>query len=158
MGKKTAAFTSCIAAQFSYLLPINGRDLGLGWCLGVDCGYKCFSDDRQKVCKPDASFIGGGRFLEERVPDGYVTTVPDLTVEVASSKNSFYEVETKVEEYLQAGFPLVWVVNPRVRTIHIYCADGTVQRLQEDAVLTAPELLLGLRCRVADRFTLTPTG
>lgn len=61
-------------------------------------------------------------------------------------------MDTKVREYLLAGVPLVWVVNPRVRTIHVYRAGGTVGLLLEDAVLTASELLPSLRYPVADLF------
>lgn len=70
-----------------------------------------------------------------------------------SPNDTAYEVDTKVQEYLNAGVPLVWVVNPHVPTIHIYRADGTVERLPEDATLTAPEVLPELRYRVADLFT-----
>jgi len=151
--KKTGGFASCVAVQISCLLLVHGQDLGLGWVLDSEGSYQCFPNDRRKVRKPDVSFIRRGRLPEERIPDGHVTIAPDLAVEVVSPNDTAYEVDTKVQEYLQAGVPLVWVANPRVRMIHIYRADGTVGRLLEDAVLTAPELLPSLRHRVADLFT-----
>lgn len=156
--KNMGGFASCVAVQISRLLLVHGQDLGLGWVLESEGSYQCFPNDRRKVRKPDVSFIRRERLPEERIPDGHVMITPDLAVEVVSPNDTAYEVDSKVQEYLQAGFPLVWVVNPRVRTILVYRAGGTVEWLQEDAVLTAPELLPGLRCRVADLFTLSPAG
>jgi Uma2 family endonuclease len=60
-------------------------------------------------------------------------------------------VDAKVREYLNAGSPLIWVVNPQTRGIHVYHADGSVELLREEEALTAPEILPDLRC-VADLF------
>jgi len=156
--KNMGGFASCVAVQISHLLLVHGQALGLGWVFDSEGSYQCFPNDRRKVRKPDVSFIRRNRLPEERIPDGHITICPDLAVEVVSPNDTAYEVDTKVQEYLQAGFPLVWVVNPRVRMIHVYHADGTVERLLEDALLTAPELLPGLCHRVADLFTLAPNG
>jgi Uma2 family endonuclease len=150
--RSTGGFASWVATHISRLLLVHGEDLGLGWVLDSEGSYQCFRDDRRKVRKPDVSFIRRGRLPDERIPDGHVTIAPDLAVEVVSHNDTAYEVDTKVQEYLAAGVPLVWVVNPRVRSIHIYHATGAVERLQEDAVLAAPELFPDLRCRVADLF------
>lgn len=153
--KNTGGFASSIASEINCLLVLYGRRRGLGWVLDAEGSYQCFPDDRRKVRKPDVSFIRRGRLPEERIPDGHVPIAPDLAVEVVSPNDTAYEVDTKVQEYLSAGVPLVWVVNPRVQTIHVYRADGTVERLLEDALLTAPELLPDLRCRVSELFMLT---
>ena len=58
--------------------------------------------------------------------------------------------------WLAAGVPLVWVVNPESRTIHVYRADGPMERLAEDDELTAPDLTPDLHCKVAELFTLPP--
>lgn len=151
--KNMGGLASSVACEIVYLLVVYGRMAGLGWVLDSEGSYQCFPDDRRKVRKPDVSFICRGRLLDERIPDGHLTIPPDLAVEVVSPNDTAYEVETKVQEYLNAGVPLVWVVNPQVRTVHIYRGDGTVERLREDATLTAPELLPDLHCRVSDLFT-----
>lgn len=155
--KSMGGFASWVAVQISRLLLQYGQDLGHGWVFDSECSYQCFPDERRKVRKPDVSFVRCGRLLGECPPDGHIMISPDLAVEVISPNDTAYEVDTKVQEYLAAGVPLVWVVNPRVRTIQIYRADGTVERLTEDASLTAPELLPDLRCRVADLFTPATT-
>ena len=150
--KNMGGFASTVASEIVYLLVAHGRRPGLGWVLESEGSYQCFPDDWKKVRKPDVSFIRRGRLPDERVPDGHIPIPPDLAVEVVSPHDTAYEVSTKVEEYLAAGVPLVWVINPRGRTVHVYCADGTVELLREDAVLTAPELLPDLHCPVAQLF------
>src|SRR4051812_14896049 len=135
------------------MLAVLGQDAGLGWVLDSEGSYKCFAEDPRKVRKPDVSFIRRGRLPDERIPDGHVRIAPDLAVEVVSPNDTAYEVEAKVLEYLAAGVPLVWVVNPQARTIHIYRADGSVERLLEESELTAPELLPDLHYKVAELFT-----
>ena len=57
--------------------------------------------------------------MSERLPAGHIPITPDLAVEVVSPNDRVYEVDTKVEEYLRAGVPLVWVVNPETRVLHV---------------------------------------
>ena len=95
--------------------------MGLGWVLDSEAGYPCFDDDPRTIRKPD-----------ERIPEGHIRIPPDLAVEVVSPNDTAYEVDAKVQEYLSAVVPLVWVVNPQTRSVHIYQGSGPVQRLQED--------------------------
>jgi Uma2 family endonuclease len=152
--KPMGGFASWVAAQISYLLVAFGQNRGIGWVLDSEGSYQCFADDPRKVRKPDVSLVRRERFPDERIPEGHIEIPPDLAVEVISPNDTAYEVDAKVLEYLAAGVPLVWVVNPQSRTIHVYRADGTVERLREEDELTAPDLLPQLRCRVAELFSL----
>jgi Uma2 family endonuclease len=52
--------------------------------------------------------------------------VPDLCIEVISPTDSYEAVDGKVERYLADGVRLVWVVNPRHRTIHVYSGESNI--------------------------------
>jgi len=152
--KNVGGLASWVAGRILQMLAAYGQDRGLGWVLDSEGSYQCFADDPRKVRKPDVSFVRRGRLPEERMPVGHVPIPPDLAVEVVSPNDTVYEVDAKVEEYLAAGVPLVWVVNPETRVVSVYRRDGTVERLGENDELTAPELLPELRCRLAALFTL----
>ncbi|MFN3650305.1 MAG: Uma2 family endonuclease [Armatimonadota bacterium] len=152
--KGTGSFASWVAARILQLLATLGQDQGLGWALESGASYQCFRNHPRKVRRPDVSFIRRGRLPEERIPRGHVRIAPDLAVEVLSPNDTAYEIDLKVEEYLRAGVPLVWRVNPELRAVHVYRADGTVERLGDEDELTAPELIPDLRCRVGALFTL----
>lgn len=151
--KNMGGFASWVAGRILRQLAVHGEDLGLGWVLDSEGSYQCFGDESRKVRKPDVSFIRRGRLPNEQIPVGHILIPPDLAVEVVSPNDTAYEVEAKVQEYLDARVPLVWVVNPETRTVHVYRADGTVERLREDDELTAPEWIPDLHCKVAELFT-----
>jgi Uma2 family endonuclease len=151
--KNLGGYASTVGSQINYLLIAFGQKRGLGWALDSEGSYQCFAGHPRKVRKPDVSLIRRGRLPDERVPAGHLRIPPDLAVEVVSPNDTVYEVDTKVKEYLDAGVPLVWVVNPETQTVLVYRGDS-VERLGEQDELTAPELIPALRCRVGDLFTL----
>ena len=57
---------------------------------------------------------------EVGLPDGFVPFAPDIAVEVLSPSDAHLDVEEKIEEWLQAGTALVWVINPRGRTLTVH--------------------------------------
>jgi len=125
-------------------------------CLGTvwpaDNGFQCFADAPDKVRKPDVSFIRRERLDPNAVPEGFITIVPDLVVEVLSPNDRAVPVARKVDEYLRAGVPLVWVVNEDLRQVWVHRADRTVTVLSDGDELTADGVLPGFRCPVADFF------
>jgi Uma2 family endonuclease len=152
--KHMGGFASWVAGRILQLLASYGQDSGAGWVLDAEGSYQCFADAPGKVRKPDVSFIRTGRLPGERIPSGHVPIPPDLAVEVISPNDTFYEADAKVQEYLAAGVPLVWVVNPEARRVHVYRSDSKVELLLETDELTAPDLIPDLRVRVADLFSL----
>ena len=125
----------------------------LGWAFGDGVGYCIFSDDPTRVRKPDASFVGYGKLPGEELPEGFLRVVPDLVVEVVSPNDSYYAVELKVDEYLEAGVSMIWVINPVLRTVRIFRNNGPgpIDRHADDE-LTGDDILPGFTCRVADLF------
>jgi Uma2 family endonuclease len=77
---------------------------------------------------------------------------PDLVVEVVSPNDTATEVQRKVEQWLQAGVRLVWVLYRATRSAMVYQADGTVQLLHADDTVTGDTVLRGFLCRVGDLF------
>lgn len=114
-------------------------------------GYRCFPKNR--VRKPDVSFIAAGRLPDGRIPEGFITVVPDLAVEVVSPTDIQYDVDRKVAEYLAVGVRLVWVVNPDTRHVLIFRLDGTIAGVREGGELDGEGVVPGFRCPVAELFT-----
>src|SRR5262249_39098199 len=71
---------------------------------------------------------------------------------VVSPNDTYYEVERKVREYLQAGVPLVWVVNPPTRMVRVHHPGGSLTDLEEQQDLAGEDVLPGVRCRVGGLF------
>ena len=116
-------------------------------------GYRCFADDPNKVRKPDVTVVRLDRLAALSDPDpDFMSIIPDLAVEVVSTNDTVYEVAEKVREYLTAGFPLVWVVDPKTRSVTVHPQGGRPSILTGDDDITAPNALPGFRCKVAEFF------
>jgi Uma2 family endonuclease len=127
--------------------------MGLGESFNSEQYYRCFGDD-DHARKPDASFIRKSRLPPGWIRQGYFEIAPDLAVEVTSINDIVRNMEEKVDEYLDAGIPLVWVIHPEARTAMIYRGDGSVQRLHEQDALQGEDILPGFQVRLGD---LIPT-
>jgi len=77
---------------------------------------------------------------------------PVLAVEVLSPSDKQEEIDEKVEEYLAAGVALVWVVNPRFRTVTVFRADAEPELFNVRQELSADPHLPGFRVAVKDIF------
>ena len=73
-----------------------------------------------------------------------------LSVTLAARHNNA-EVDLKVEQWLQAGARLVWVVNPRTRKVVVHTPGEVLIRSGSD-VLDGGEVLPGFSCPVAEIF------
>lgn len=123
-----------------------------GWVLNAETGYQCFPGSPFKVRKPDVSFIRFGRLPGEELPDGHILIPPDLAVEVVSPNDLAYEVDEKIQEYLEAKVRLVWEVNPKTRTVWVHRLDGSGSKLRETDELSGENVLPGFRCPLCALF------
>ena len=85
----------------------------------VECGF-VLSEDPSTVRIPDVSFVARANMPGDRLPSGYFRGGPDLAVEVVSPHDKARELAKKIADYLAAGTPQVWVVEPNTRTVAVY--------------------------------------
>jgi len=100
------------------------------------------------VRAPDISFIlwdhfPGGKLVPEPVPN----IAPDLAVEVLSAGNTIPEMERKLREYFAAGSQLVWLVEPKTRTVRVFTSPTEYREFDDTETLDGGALL--------PRFTLS---
>ncbi len=62
---------------------------------------------------------------------------PDLAVEVILPSDTLEEVEEKVDEYSAAGAQMVFVANPKRRTITVHRPGSNPVVLREEEILDA---------------------
>lgn len=117
----------------------------------VEAMVYCFDRPNQGR-KPDVVYVRLDRLPDRKIPQGDLHVVPDLVVEVLSPGNSGLEVEEKLNEYLGAGIPFVWIVNPERRTIRVYRSDGTTRLYRSENAIEGEALLPGVRLLTGDVF------
>jgi Uma2 family endonuclease len=95
---------------------------------------------------PDLSFVSRARLARHRrARAGILPLAPDLAVEVLSEGDTPGEMERKVSEYFGTGCRLVWLVDPRTRTVAVYTSAADEIILTEKQTLTGGDVLPGFR-------------
>ena len=123
----------------------------LGRVYNADAGFVLF-DNPQLVRVPDAAFVRADRLPPEAERDKFLRLAPDLVVEVISPSDSMPEVTAKVMMWLDAGVRLVWLVDPRARTVAVYGLDRVPRILRVGDELDGGEVLPEFRVAVAELF------
>ena len=123
----------------------------LGYVCGAETGFK-IAQNPDTVRAPDAAFIRQTTIDERGIVKGYWEGAPDLAVEVISPGDTYTEVAEKVDEWLNAGCALVWVMNPRRETVEVYRSPEDITVLRGDDILEGGDVIEGFQCRVRDLF------
>jgi Uma2 family endonuclease len=138
-----------ISGNVSRLLASHVRQSQLGWAFPPETGFVLF-EDRQTVRSPDAAVVLRNRLAE--LPDSFVPVAPDRAVEVLSPSDRMADALAKVAMYLQAGTPLVWLVNPASRTVVVFRSKMDLVTLGASDMLDGGDVLPGFSVPVAEIF------
>jgi Uma2 family endonuclease len=107
--------------------------------------------DPDTVRAPDVAYVAESR-LDEAWVSGFAEIAPDLIVEVVSPNDTTSEIQRKVDEWLEAGSRLDWVLYPATHSAMVFRQDGSTGRLHAEDTLTGDPVLPGFVCRVGDLF------
>lgn len=119
--------------------------------VGGEGGF-VFRRDPDKVYAPDVVFISTDRLPPTDAWTGFAEIAPNLAVEVLSPGDTADYINDKVVTYLTAGARLVWVVDPRRRSVTVYQADRTARVLLEGDALDGGDVLPEFRLSLTDLF------
>jgi Uma2 family endonuclease len=100
---------------------------------------------------PDVAFWSRDR-LPELPRRGYPNVAPDLVVEILSPSDVFTKVQKKVQDYLNAGARLIWILVPEDRSIAVFRAGKPSSVLTNGETLSGEDVLAGFSCPIAELF------
>lgn len=91
---------------------------------------------------PDAAWVKRER-LEALKPDPekFLPLAPDFVVELRSANDSLKRLQEKMQEYLNNGVRLGWLINPQDQQVEIYRPGQHVEVLQSPTSLSGEEVL-----------------
>ena len=138
-----------IAAQLGVLLDrhVNSRQLGALYATGT--GF-LLARNPDTVRAPDVAFVRADRAGSPS--PGYYPGAPDLAVEVLEPDDEPGYVRDKVAEWLEAGAPAVWVVDPRARTVVVHEPNVEPRVFGDGDTLPGGDVLPGFALAVAEIF------
>ena len=112
------------------------------------------ASDPDTVRAPDVAFIRRERLAAEKPSEAFWPGPPDLAVEVVSPGDTVNEVDDKVKAWLDAGTRMVWVIDPKWRSVTVYRSAVRVTVLTENDEISGEEVVEGFRCVVGELFAV----
>jgi Uma2 family endonuclease len=94
---------------------------------------------------PDASWVSQERWdrLTPEQKGTFAMICPDFVVELRSASDSIQPLREKMQEYLDNGARLGWLMNPVDRQVEIYRVGKQVEVLENPVELSGEDVLLG---------------
>jgi len=148
-GYKHGAVTARLTGALIHYVEEND----LGEICAAETGF-LLKTNPDTVRAPDIAFIRKERVEEVSNTKSYGHGAPDLAVEVVSPGDMVSEVEEKVQEWLEAGTSLVWVVSPKLRTVTVYRSLTEIKTFTEKDTLDGGEIVPGFQYHVAKLFAI----
>jgi Uma2 family endonuclease len=140
-----------VGVQISWQLMNHCRPTGLAHVI-MENAMVCFPSKPNQMRRPDVMVILSARLPFDQIPEGLLKIRPDLVVEVISPNDKVVDLEKKLDDFRDAGIPLVWLVYPQSRRVRVIRHEGPSTDLGPDDDLTGELILPDFRCRVSDLF------
>ncbi|OYD93831.1 hypothetical protein CDG76_17825 [Nostoc sp. 'Peltigera membranacea cyanobiont' 210A] len=114
---------------------------GTGLAFDSSTGFKLPNGANRS---PDASWVSRQR-LEAVNPDPhrFLPLAPDFAVELRSASDSLKTVQQKMQEYIENGLRLGWLIDPQNQQVEIYRPGQEVEVLRAPTSLSGEDVLPG---------------
>jgi Uma2 family endonuclease len=107
----------------------------------------CFKLPNGADRSPDVSWVRQDRWdaLTPVEKEKFPPIAPDFVLELMSPSDSLKATQSKMQEYIDNGVKLGWLINRQNCTVEIYRLGQSVEILQLPVMLSGEETLLGFR-------------
>ena len=95
------------------------------------------------VRSPDASWVPRSRLAElnDSEKRRFAAICPDFVIELRSNSDALTALAAKMQEYLDNGIKLGWLIDPIRGRVHVYRPDAPVEELERPETMSGePEL------------------
>jgi Uma2 family endonuclease len=110
--------------------------------------------DPERLRGPDVSYVSEEALRAHggEPAKGWFRLIPDLVVEVDSPGRKPAIEQRRIQEYLDAGVRLLWVIHTDARSATMYLPDGSARLLRVSEALEGEPVLPGLRLPLTRLF------
>jgi Uma2 family endonuclease len=129
-------------SELNAQLRVWAKRDGSGAVFDSSAGFKLPST---AVRGPDAAWVLKKRLrkLTAEEKEGFLPLCPDFVVEQLSPWDRLATAKEKMQEYLENGLRLGWLIDPRRRHVYIYRPHTRVERLDSPDTLSGDPVLPG---------------
>jgi Uma2 family endonuclease len=121
----------------------------------VDAGYVLgLARDPARRRAPDLSYVSRATLNRHggEPETGFFHFAPDLAVEIDSPGRRPAMEQERIQDYMDAGVRLLWVIHTSTRSATVYRPDGSARVARAHEALEGEEVLPGLRLELATLF------
>jgi Uma2 family endonuclease len=106
------------------------------------------------IRSPDVAWVKQSRWdaLTPEQRKGFAPICPDLVIELASESDSVEDLQAKMQEYIDNGCRLGWLILPKTRTVEIYRPGCPVEILPFSTLLSGEAVLPGFTLNLQSIF------
>ncbi|MCI0525500.1 MAG: Uma2 family endonuclease [Acidobacteria bacterium] len=99
---------------------------------------------------PDVSWMRRERWeaLTDKERKRFVPLCPDFVVELRSATDRLNKLQQKMEEYIENGAQLGWLIDPIEKKVHVYRPGKTVEILDQPKEISGEPLLKGFALKL----------
>lgn len=129
-------------AELTYQLTRWAKEDGRGVAFDSSTGFALPNRAKRS---PDASWVRSERWeaLTEDEKTALAPLCPDFVAEIRSSDDSFAALRAKMEEYVENGARLGWLLDPLEKRVYVYRPGKPVESLEKPEQLGGGEVLQG---------------
>lgn len=152
MSRRNYAHARTMAKVGSLLDQWNqGRPAPRGVVLAGDAAFRLRQDPDTTV-GIDIAYISAGLAAQLTEKTFVIEGRPALAVEILSPSDTVERLTEKVQAYLDAEVPRIWVIFPHFRLVHVHRPGASVEAFNATQALDGGEELPGLSVPVAALF------
>jgi Uma2 family endonuclease len=96
------------------------------------------------VKSPDVSWVSNQQWdalTETQQQEQFSPIAPDFVVELRSENDSLKKLREKMQEYMDNGVRLGWLIDPKTKTVEIYRLGQDVEILESPITLSGEDVL-----------------
>ena len=136
-GGKTGGRNFDLVVQFGIWIKRDGTGKGFD----SSTGFKLPNGAERS---PDASWVKLDRWeaLTPSQMEKFIPLCPDFVIELRSPSDRVKNLQKKMEEYMDNGARLGWLIDPKNRRVYIYRPDGEVEQLENPATVKGDDSVL----------------
>ncbi len=92
---------------------------------------------------PDVAWVALEKWenLTQKERDGFPPISPDFVIELRSKSDRLKPLQEKMQEYLDSGLKLGWLINPQQKQVEIYRPNQTVEIVNMPVNLSGENVL-----------------
>lgn len=126
------------------------KNFGMGYCFDSNAG---FTLPNSAMRAPDAAWISKERW--DKVPqddkEKFAHICPDFIIELRSKSDHFKDLQDKMQEWIDNGCRLAWLIDFEEDKVHVYRQDSNIEIIDIfDNKIYGEDVLPGFELNLSD--------